>query len=541
MWWLVGFSISQGFNSDYLISQSYSESINQSIDHTKWVFLFTFNNAATTIVSGAATSRMRFSTYMMSCISISGFVFPLISWFQWGDGFLGLKGLGVIDFAGGTVVHVVGGTSALMAAWIVGPRLGRFTQDPAGKWIDNRESGHSIVYATIGVFLLAIGWMGFNSGSTMALTNNQSNVAALAAVNSLVAMSAGGITITLHFIYTTQVHDLWQLLNGLLCGLVAITPGCATVPSWAALIIGCTSVYAYLLGTKLLSRFRIDDVVDAFPVHGMCGTWGTLCVGLFSRQDLIDAAFGKGTINFSVGRQLGVQLLACVVSFAIAGSVQAALFLTLKHTRGVRVSEGDEKAGLDLGYHGGYAYANLNERVKRAHEQMALEAEIANQVRKEVKQGRGHKLKEAINSTAFLPSDQQPNRHVREKSTMSSVSNDFLKTGSAGGRSANLQGTTSGVGRALHSTNSFGPNSFANNAVSPLPSPFTKRPASSEMSPRAANDLRSPASIDVRSTGSPEPHNRRSGSKLAVTRSANVNVKTSNDVNNQSNDQPDLR
>ena len=353
MWWLIGFGISQGSFSPGMgdLKQSATDDPSQ---YAVFIFLWAFNNCATTIVSGAVTSRIKFSAYMASCVLLSGFTFPLIAYWTWGYGFLGFKspdGLVVIDYAGGTVVHVVGGVSGLVGAIIVGPRTGRWTQDAEGKWIDNKEGGHSVVYATIGCILLFFGWFGFNSGSTQALSNGQYLVAATCAVNTLLATAAAGIVITVHFIHFHQVHELWELLNGMLCGLVAITPCCATVPSWGAVIIGGTSVYAYLAGLQFVRRFRIDDVVDTFPVHGCCGIYGTLCAGVFSTQALCDTAYGVGRVNFSVGHQLPIQILGCVASVAVAATAQAVLFLSIKYTVGIRVSEADERVGLDFRYH----------------------------------------------------------------------------------------------------------------------------------------------------------------------------------------------
>ena len=423
MWWLTGFGISQGYYSGGIGDMSASATRDPS-QFALFMFLWAFNSCATTIVSGSVTSRIKFSAYMASCVVLSGFTFPIVAYWTWGQGWLGTKnpnGLAVIDFAGGTVVHIVGGVSGLVGAIVVGPRTGRWTQDADGKWQDNKEGGHSVVYATIGVFLLFFGWFGFNSGSTAALSNGQYLVAATCAVNTLLATAAGGIAITIHFIYFHEVHELWELLNGMLCGLVAITPCCATVPTWASVIIGATSIYAYLLGLQFVRRLRIDDVVDAFPVHGCCGIYGTLCAAFFSTQELCDAAYGVGRIDFRVGHQLGMQIIGCTTSIALAAGVQAALFLAIKYTVGIRVSEGDERVGLDFKYHAGYAYPDFNQRVKKAHEQIALESEIAAQVRKDMMSGKANKFKSAINSSVILPIDE---KQMKEKSSKQAADRD---------------------------------------------------------------------------------------------------------------------
>ena len=351
-----------------------------------------------------------------------------------GNGWLGTKnpnGLAAIDYAGGTVVHILGGMSGVVGAIIVGPRTGRWTQNAEGKWEDNKESGHSVVYATIGVFLLFFGWFGFNSGSTQAMSNGQYLVAGTAAVNTLIATATGGIAVTLHFIYFHDVHELWELLNGMLCGLVAITPCCATVETWGAFVIGATSVYAYIAGAKLMKYLRIDDVVDAFAVHGCCGIYGTLCAGIFSTQELCDRAYGEGRIKLEIGHQLGVQCISILSSIALSSAVQAALFLALKYTVGVRVSEGDERAGLDLRYHAGYAYPDFNQRVKKAHEQMAWEQEVAQQVRKETAAGKGKKFQEASRAAVLIPSSDKVSPSNEKEGSVSS--SDGASTHARGG------------------------------------------------------------------------------------------------------------
>ena len=254
-------------------------------------------------------------------------------------------------------------------------------------------------------------------------------MAATCAVNTLLATAAGGIAITIHFMYFHDVHELWELLNGMLCGLVAITPCCATVTTWGSVIIGASSVYAYLLGLQFVRRMRIDDVVDAFPVHGCCGIWGTLCAAIFSTQELCDAAYGVGRINFSVGHQLGMQIIGCTCSIALAAGVQAALFLAIKYTVGIRVSEADERVGLDFKYHAGYAYPDFNQRVKKAHEQIALESEIAAQVRKDMMNGKGNKFKSAINGSTVLPIDE---KQMKEKASKLSDRDSSLEKSVSG-------------------------------------------------------------------------------------------------------------
>ena len=333
-----------------------------------------------------------------------------------------------------------------MGAIAVGPRTGRFKRnDATGAVEDHRESGHSIVLATIGTFLLCFGWFGFNSGSTFGLSNGLYLVAGNAAVNSLLAIGSSGLTIAAWSVWFTKTHDMNELLNGILCDLVAITPACATVEPWGAILVGAASILVYRAGVRFVAWCHIDDVVDAFAVHGCCGSFGVLATGLLSTQANCDAAFGVGVVKYSPGHQLGVQLLAVVAVAAFVSASSLSLFLVIKHTVGLRVSEADERVGqctthvaeaqtvtvsrslvldwsvcsqtffsrgvahldifafffcclpgLDFKYHAGYAYAGFNDRVKKAHEQISMEAEIATQVRKAVAAGRGARFRDAL-------------------------------------------------------------------------------------------------------------------------------------------------
>ena len=173
-----------------------------------------------------------------------------------------------------------------------------------------------------------------------------------------------------------------------------------------------------------------------FLYNGCCGIYGTLCAAIFSTQELCDAAYGVGRIDFSIGHQLGMQILGCTTSIALAGGVQAALFLTIKYTVGIRVSEADERVGLDFKYHNGYAYADFNQRVKKAHEQIALESEVAARVRKEMMNGKGNKFKSAISGSTVLPVDE---KQMKEKaSKLASGEHDS----SQGAREKSVSGAT---------------------------------------------------------------------------------------------------
>jgi len=248
--------------------------------------------------------------------------------------------------------------------------------------VDNKIEGHSIVLATMGTFFLWFGWYGFNPGSTLAMTGGQYLVAANASITTSLACTAGVLTSVLLSHLLDHLHNLWHILNSLLCALVAITACAATVPPWAAIIIGIIAAIVYRGAEKLVSIMRIDDVVNAFALHGCGGITGLICAGLFSTQENIDLTYGKGVLDYSVGKQLGVQLIGCVAIFAWCILMSVVAVLIAKVTVGLRVKHDDEVVGLDFKYHAGYAYPDFNRKVKKAREQIALERALARKVRK---------------------------------------------------------------------------------------------------------------------------------------------------------------
>lgn len=330
-----------------------------------WIFQFAFAATAATIVSGSMAERTKFSAYMVYTTFISALIYPIVVHWAWdshgwlANSFLSEDSLGAngyLDFAGSGVVHMVGGTAGLVGAIIVGPRLGRFTAGSA-----NVIPGHSMALGTIGMFVLWVGWYGFNPGSTLALSGGFAALAAKVAVTTTLAACAGAVTATLLSKARTGVYDMGLTINGILGGLVAITAGCAVVDPWAAIVIGAVGAVVVMLAIDLLDFLKIDDPVGAAPVHLGGGLWGVLAVGLFSTNDGITAAFTGPTDQYGLlmgggVEQLGIQALAAAAIIGWTAAASGVLFLVIKYTIGLRVSEEEEVTGLDLGEHGMPAY-----------------------------------------------------------------------------------------------------------------------------------------------------------------------------------------
>jgi len=262
----------------------------------------------------------------------------------------------MIDFAGSTVVHSVGGWAALAGALVLGPRLGKYKKDGSS----NAIPGHSIPLAALGVFILWFGWFGFNAGSTTAGTNL--SIATIAVTTNLAA--AAGAVLAM---FTTWIRfkkpDTSMALNGALAGLVAITAPCASVSALSAIIIGAIGGVLVVFSIELIDKvLRIDDPVGAISVHGVCGAWGTLAVGLFA-EAAYGQASGVGAVNglfFGGGMaQLITQLTGVASVFAWVFGVGLVLFCVIKSTIGLRVSDEEQLKGLDIGEHGMESYAGF--------------------------------------------------------------------------------------------------------------------------------------------------------------------------------------
>jgi len=313
-----------------------------------WMFQVVFAATAATIVSGAMAERTKFVSYLLYSAVISAFIYPLFGGWAWGSLFHGggwLGKLGFIDFAGSTVVHSIGGWAALAGALVLGPRIGKYTKEGKVKAIP----GHNIPLAAVGVFILWLGWFGFNPGSTTA--GNKS--IAMIFVNTNLAAAAGCCMGMLTSWIIFKKPEIGMSLNGALAGLVAITAGCANVSPTSSIIIGAIAGVLVVLSVLFFDRIGIDDPVGAVSVHGINGAWGTLAAGLFNIEGV--------TANL-----IGVQLLGIGTAFVWSFGTCYILFRILKATVGLRVSAEEEMEGLDVAEHGGHAYYDFQMGSKQA-------------------------------------------------------------------------------------------------------------------------------------------------------------------------------
>jgi len=313
-----------------------------------FLFQSAFAGTAATIVSGLVAERVKFGEFVVFALVLTAFIYPISGSWQWNGGWL--AELGFVDFAGSSIVHSVGAWAGLVGAMLLGPRIGKFLD---GK--PQAMPGHNMAIATLGALVLWIGWYGFNPGSQLAMDQWVPYVA----VTTTLAAAGGAIGATIISTMTSGKPDLTMIINGILAGLVSITAGCANltlVGSWLAGLVGGVIV---VFSVAALDAAEIDDPVGAFSVHGVCGVWGTLVVGLWG----FDIQGDGSALGFLVGgglNQFFVQALGCaayaiwtLVTCWIAWSVIGGLF------GGIRVSEEEEVLGLDIGEHGMEAYPDF--------------------------------------------------------------------------------------------------------------------------------------------------------------------------------------
>jgi ammonium transporter, Amt family len=320
---------------------------------TTFFFQAVFAATAVTIASGAMAERTKFTAYLAFSAVMCAFIYPVVVHWTWGGGLISEISIGdavYSDFAGSGIVHMTGGIAAFMGALFLGPRIGRYDENGKPRAIP----GHSIPFATLGVFILWLGWFGFNPGSELLADEYVSGIA----VNTMLAAAAGGLVTAVTIWLVAGKPDLAMIGNGVLAGLVAITAPCGAVtPVWSVVIGGIGGVLV-VFSVLFFDRIKIDDPVGAISVHGVCGAWGLLSVGLFARYD--DAFLGREDAGLIYGggiEQLAVQALMLVIILAWVGVTTAILFAAIKATIGLRVSAEEEIEGLDVLEHGLQGYA----------------------------------------------------------------------------------------------------------------------------------------------------------------------------------------
>lgn len=346
--WVVGYGIMFGVGNGFFGEIEWLS----KVDHASalgipnmafFFFQLVFAATAATIVSGAMAERTKFSSYLIYSAIITMVIYPISGHWIWGGGWLAQ--LGFHDFAGSTVVHSVGGWLALVGAAVLGPRIGKYKN---GKIY--AIPGHNLLIGALGVFILWLGWFGFNPGSTLSLSNP--TLVANIFVNTNAAAAAGGVATLLLTWIRYGKPGLSMTLNGVLAGLVAITAGCDTVTPGGAVIIGLLAGLLVVFSVEFFDRVaKIDDPVGAVSVHGINGAFGTLMVGFFAKENGITGLFYGGGWDLVVTQLIGVGAIA---AWAIGCGL--ILFFILKKTVGLRVTKKEEENGLDYYEHGEKAY-----------------------------------------------------------------------------------------------------------------------------------------------------------------------------------------
>ena len=360
MFWAVGFSLAFGTGNNFIGSSGWfmnngnpgsdfaSLAYSATDFEVTYFFQVVFCAVSLAIVFGAMLDRTKFIGYIIFAIVFTGFIYPTVAHWTWGGGWLLQDGFQ--DFAGSSIVHLQGALAAAAGAIVLGPRIGKFRD---GKPVP--IPGHSIPLTILGVIILWVGWMGFNPGSYLnAIGVNFADVA----VNTNLAAAAGVIGATIGSLIMFKTLDVTQMGNGALAALVGITASCAFVDPWAAIVIGLVAGLIVPPLIVAVDKIKIDDPIGALPVHGMAGIWGTLACGLFATQERANTlAVGEGGLfTEGTGHQLWVQFYGVAATVGFTFTLSLIVFLAIKYTVGLRVSEEHELRGLDISEHGMFGY-----------------------------------------------------------------------------------------------------------------------------------------------------------------------------------------
>ncbi|XP_063692066.1 ammonium transporter 2-like [Bolinopsis microptera] len=378
--WLIGFALAFGDTTSGFIGTNgfalktldmrrggeFNDRPYQGKKYALFLFQWAFAATAATIVSGAVAERCKVIAYFVYSFVLTVFVYPVVVHWGWSDnGWASafapkedrLFGVGVIDFAGSSVVHMVGGLTALIGAIFLGPRSGKIVEGKVQTMVFQ-----SSTFQTLGTLVLWFGWYGFNCGSTLTIAGAASDVAGKVAVTTTIGAASAGVTATLMGVIFEGHINIGRTNNGILAGLVSITAGCSVVDVEMAFLIGVIGGIVYYSASKLLTCLHIDDVVDASPVHLFCGIWGTIAAGLFAKPENVEMAYGTGSCGLfykcdgNGGKQFGANLVFILAVIAWVGIFAIIIFSILQILNMLRVSEETEKMGLDVKEHGGAAY-----------------------------------------------------------------------------------------------------------------------------------------------------------------------------------------
>jgi len=348
-YWLIGYSLMYGDTSN---GWFFWGGLFQG-EGADLFFQTMFAATAATIVSGAIAGRTKFETYAIFTLVMTAIIYPISGGWQWqGSGWL--TNLGFIDFAGSSIVHGVGGFSALVAAYMVGPRIGKYVN---GEVLP--IPGHNQVTATLGVFILWLGWFGFNGGSQLAWGGDDAIGASTVVLVTNLAAAAGGLGALITSWLYLKKSNLSMSLNGALAGLVSITAGCGNMTAPGAVMAGLIGGIIVVFSIEFIEKkLKIDDAIGAVSVHGVAGFWGTIVIGLWG----VDGDVGIGLFNGGGTSQFLAQLTGAVAYMIWAILLSFIVFSVLKITIGLRVTEEEELKGLDISEHGTIAYPGKRER-----------------------------------------------------------------------------------------------------------------------------------------------------------------------------------
>lgn len=368
VWFFIGWPLAYGVldddPSEFIGGKDFV--LDDSKDYVNFFFQWCFAATAATIVSGAVAERITIHGYFLYTVVITGFIYPVVVYWVWsGSGWLSYgMDEGIMDFAGSGVVHMVGGFSGLMGAYVAGPRQGKCLP-------------HSVPFQAFGTLILWFGWYGFNCGSTLG-AQGAMNLAARVAVTTTIGAASGGISAMMLARYFEEAWSIPRMCNGILAGLVSITGPCAVVGTGSSLAIGGLGGIVYYASSALVLKIGIDDPLEASAVHGFCGIWGVLAVGIFSTDDFVADAFGD--VNEELGSRFGYQLLAAFTIMVWTIGTSFIMFKLIDVTVGLRVDEAAEKRGLDKEEHGGNAW-NITRRMSTSFSGSGME--LANNNREE--------------------------------------------------------------------------------------------------------------------------------------------------------------
>jgi ammonium transporter, Amt family len=363
LYWAVGFAFAFGGDPGHIIGthgfflRDFGDpqkafpimGLSDATVESKWWFQFVFCGVSLAIVWGTTLERIKFGVYILYAIVFSALIYPIASGWVFGGGWL-QNNLGMQDFAGSTAVHLIGATGGLAVLLLLGARRGKY----AAKGKPRAIPGHNMPLFGLGIFVLWLGWFGFNPGSTLNALDGRFTEVIL---TTQIAACGGVLAAIATAYWRTKAIDIGMAGNGAIAALVAITAPSGYVMPWAALVIGLVAGVIVVLGVYAIDKW-IDDPVGALSAHGLAGIWGTLACGLFTNPDLAayNAVGDPGLVYSGSFHQLGVQALGVVTVFAFVFAASFATFYAIKKTYGLRVTPEEEEAGLDISEHGMYGY-----------------------------------------------------------------------------------------------------------------------------------------------------------------------------------------